>query len=141
MARSQSGFTLVKAVIVVTIVAAALFALYIAFGYGYEKRAMVTEAIGEAAPMKERVMAYRQLMGKWPGMTDATTFRVEPSKLNRARSVSYDPAKHAVVITMEGSDALAGKRFAFYGEDGAQGPAWSCRTIDLETKHLPAACR
>ena len=140
MVRGQSGFKLVQAIVVVALVAIGLFVLYISTGYGYESRAMVNDAIGESASMREGVMKFRQSQGRWPEVADAAKFKADRSQLRRARSIDYDPAKHAVVITME-PQVYAGKRFAFYGQDGPDGPSWSCRAIDIETKHLPAACR
>ena len=35
----------------------------------------------------------------------------------------------------------AGKRFALYAAAKDGNLTWSCRSIDLETKYLPSACR
>ena len=115
-----------------------LFNLYIMFGYGYESRATVNEAIAASRPMREAVMAFRASNGRWPGEADAGRFRVaDPGP---ARSIAYDAAQKGVVITMSGS-RYEGKRFIFAGEDRDGVPAWSCRPIDIEAKYLPAACR
>ena len=140
MARDQSGSTLTKVIVLVAIVVVGVVLWAVPASQGYKTRGWVSDAIGEAAPMREGVFRFRQSQGKWPGVADAAKFKVDRSQLKRARSIEYDPANRAVVITMD-PEQLGGQRFAFYGEESPEGPGWSCRRIDIEAKHLPASCR
>ena len=131
-----------KAVVWATVLIASgllLFLLYAA-NTGYDSRRYVGNAIAAAMPVREAVMAFRKARGQWPGAADAGRLRVDPNESRGARSVVYDPSRKAVVITMGGS-WYEGKRFEFAGEDRSEGPAWNCRTIDIDTKYLPASCR
>ena len=66
--------------------------------------------------------------------------RIDPSRLKRARSISYDPARRAIVVTMA-AFPYEGKSFGFFAEDRDGAPGWTCRAIDIDTKYLPAGCR
>lgn len=117
-----------------------LCAAYVRFMEGDASRSMVRVAIMQAAPVRDSVMAFRVAQGRWPRDAEAGPFRIDPSQLQDARSLAYDPKEKAVVVTMK-SAPIEGKRFAFYGEDQGGAPRWACRPIDIETRYLPASCR
>jgi len=139
MMRTATGFSMVG-FLILGVVVTLIGIIVVAVNSGYDTRRWVSEAIVDSEALKSNVMAFRVAQGRWPGQADAARFVVDPSKLKRARSVAYDPGQRAIVITMD-EHAYAGRSFAFYGAEGAKGPEWSCRAIDIETKYLPAACR
>ncbi len=64
-------------------------------------------------------------------------FRVDAGK--NAQCVAYDAAKRMIVVTM--GEHFKDQRFAIQAEEKGGPIAWTCRTIDLDPKYLPAACR
>jgi len=127
-------------VLVIAVLAVIGFAVYVGFGTGFDNRRYVSEAMVEAVPLKDSVLAFRRNQGRWPGPADAATFKVDKSRLKRARSIVYDPVKRAVVITMD-EHVYAGKSFEFFGDEREGAPVWGCRRNDLDAKYLPASCR
>lgn len=55
---------------------------------------------------------------------------------------SYAPRARMIVVTMgDSSSSIAGKRFAMHAREERGVLEWACRTIHLDRKYLPAACR
>jgi hypothetical protein len=107
---------------------------------GYDTRRVVSEAIGEAAAVKARVEEFYRKNAALPGAADAPAFRIDATQASSARRIEWNATARSVVITMDG-EPYAGKRFAFEPvvRDGRLD--WTCRSIDIDVKYLPAACR
>ena len=125
---------------VLVAIAGILFLIYVALGTGYDSRRHVAEAMQEALPVRDDVMEFRRKNGTWPQAQDATRLAAAAPRPEQARSIRYDPARRAVVVTM-GHGPYEGKRFGFFGQDRDGKPEWTCHPIDLEPKYLPANCR
>ena len=121
-------------------------ALWLAIAYigvapmygGYEPRAKVSEAVLAASGTRTELTEFFEKERRLPGPAEAGRFRAErPSRY--VETVIYEPGESRVVVTMR--EVEADKRFALYATAKDGNLTWSCRTIDLETKYLPSACR
>ena len=107
---------------------------------GYTQRVKISKAIVIAGAMKTEVAEFYHSEKRLPTSEEAKKFRNEPEhSVARIKSLIYDGSAQMVVITMR--DPFPGKQFAMHVEirDGAL--VWTCRTIDLHEKYLPASCR
>lgn len=105
---------------------------------GYSPRAKVSEALLAATGMRNDLNEFFEKERRLPGPAEAARFRAErPSKY--VENVVYEPGANRVVVTLR--DVEPGKRFALHATVREGNLTWSCRTIDLETKYLPSACR
>ena len=128
---------------IVVIVAAAVglgALLLVATNSGYDSRRFVGEAITEAEPLKARILEHHQRTKALPQGAEAKALRLDGPALKRARSVEWDATRGMLVVTMEGQP-YPGKRFGWIAEAREGHLEWTCRPIDMEPKHLPAACR
>ena len=107
--------------------------------YGdYTPRAKVSEAILAAGSIRTEVTEFYDEHSRLPTLHEASRFRTErPSRW--VESVVYAPAAERIEVTMR--EIFPGKRFALHAHDSSGQLTWTCRTIDLEKKHLPASCR
>jgi pilin len=103
----------------------------------YGPRAKVLESVALAASLKEPIAAFYEEHKRLPAPHEAEKFRVDAGKY--AQSVAYDAGKRRIVVTM--SDRFKDQRFAIQAEEKDGTIAWTCRTIDLDPRYLPAACR
>ena len=108
--------------------------------YGVE-RAKVSEALILAITVRTDIDGFYRQEKRLPTETEAAKFRYQPqpAETRRVNSVSYDSSAQLIVITMR--DPFPGKRFALHVEIRDGNPVWTCRSIDLDRKQLPAACR
>ena len=113
---------------------------YVATHSGYDSRRYVSEAIKAAESLKARVVSYHESKKALPKGGEAQAFRAEVAQLDRVRAIEWDASREMVVITMDGT-WYPGKRFGFVAEIREGRIEWVCRPIDIEAKHLPAACR
>ena len=105
---------------------------------GYTPRAKVSEAVLAASGTRTELTEFFAKERRLPGPAEAARFRAErPSKY--VESVVYEPGQTRIVVTLR--EVQPGKRFAIYASAKDGNLAWSCRTIDLEPKYLPGACR
>ena len=137
-ARPPSAWTGLGAT-VVGLVWIALVILITIPAYGdYTPRAKVSEGASIAGGLKTPIAEFYEQHRRLPGPTEATQFAYrEPMKYTA--SVGWDAARKAIVVTM--ADRFRGKRFEIAAEEKSGALVWTCRTIDLERKYLPGACR
>ncbi len=107
----------------------------------YEYRAnreKVIEGVLTASALKAPVAEFYEKHKRLPDPQEAAQFRYS-SPMKFTASVGWDAARKAIVATV--GEHFNGKRFEIAAEakDGAL--VWTCRTIDLEPKYLPASCR
>ena len=104
----------------------------------YTPRAKVSEAVLAASATRTEVTDFFKKERRLPGLAEAGRFRAErPSKY--VETVAYEPAEKRIVVTLR--EVQPGKRFAIYAAAQGDTLSWTCRTIDLENKYLPGACR
>lgn len=107
----------------------------------YEHRAnreRVTEGVLGASALKPPIGEYYEKHKRLPDAQEASQFR-HSSPMNFTASVAWDAARKAIVATM--GERFNGKRFEIVAEEKDGALVWTCRTIDLERKYLPASCR
>lgn len=108
---------------------------------GYEPRRYVMEAISESLPLRQAVEIHYRSRGALPASSRELQLRPESMKLRYAQRVEWNAADRMVVVTME-PERYRGKRFGWVAAGGPGGAVeWTCKTIDLEAKYLPADCR
>ena len=107
--------------------------------YGdYSMRAKLSEAVLAASGTRAGLTEFYDKERRLPGPEEAGRFRADrPSTW--VESVVYQAAEKRIVVTLR--EIQPGKRFALYADERGGTLAWTCRTIDVEKKHLPAACR
>jgi YD repeat-containing protein len=107
--------------------------------YGdYTPRAKVSEAILAAGSIRMQVTEFYDEHRRLPTLHEASRFRTErPSRW--VETIGYDAAGKRIEVTLR--EIFPGKRFALQAHEGDGQLTWTCRTIDLEKKHLPASCR
>lgn len=143
MKGSMTGFTLVELMIVVAIIGI-LAAVAIPAYQDYLARAQVTEALDLLTGVKTPLAEFHGEQGRWP--EDASlgelVGNISGGKYTTSLVKSGGTAGPAVVTaTLVSTDihpGIAGKQVALTSADGKQ---WSCVTVDLPIKYLPAACR
>lgn len=104
----------------------------------YTPRSKMSEAVLSASEMRNEITEFFDKERRLPGPSEAGRFHTaRPSKY--VENVAYEPGESRIVVTMR--EVQPGKRFALYAtvKDGTLD--WSCRTIDVERKYLPNACR
>ena len=135
--RSVAWWAKRMLILVVLIVVAAAFV--IPAYHGYRPRALINEALADALELRTRVSEFHETRRRLPQESEAGAFQVPPSDLKRAQSVAWDAAGRRIVVTT--GDPQPGKRFALQAEVRDGTLTWTCRTIDLDVKYLPASCR
>lgn len=104
----------------------------------YQHRERAAEGLSVALSLREPVAEFHANQRRLPGPQEAAQF-VHHQPMRFAKSVAWDAARHAIVVTM--GEQEEGKRFelAAVEKDGAL--EWICRTIDFDAKYLRASCR
>lgn len=139
-AKPRSAFARwVKPVLIFVALVVIPLAIAIPAYQGYRPRQLVNEDLAEGLVLRTRIAESYEARRRLPQASEAEAFQVSPSELGRAQSVVWDAAGRRIVVTVD--RVQPGKRFAFYAEERDGTLAWSCRTIDLEAKYLPASCR
>lgn len=104
----------------------------------YKPRAKVSEAILAASATKTQLTDFFEKERRLPRADEAERFRAErPSKY--VEHVVYEPAEKRIVVTLR--EIHPGRRFALYAAVQDGNLSWTCRSIDVENKYLPGACR
>jgi type IV pilus assembly protein PilA len=103
----------------------------------YTPRAKISETVSLAASLKQPIAAFYEEHKRLPAPHEAEKFRVNAGKY--AQSVAYDAGKRMILVTL--GDRFKDQRFAIHAEEKDGTIAWTCRTIDVDPKYLPAACR
>jgi hypothetical protein len=104
----------------------------------YQIRERASEGRAIAMTLREPVAEFHANQRRLPGPQDAAQFSYrEPMKFTR--SVAWDPARRAIVVTL--GEREEGKRFEFAAVEKDGALEWICRTIDFDAKYLPSSCR
>ena len=118
--------------------------LFLVIGPGaysdYTPRVKVSEGVSLAGALRNEIGEFYAQNRRLPGPQEATQYRVEKSMMKYTDSVVYEAERKMIIVTMRDS-YLAGKRFAMYATEKDGALTWDCRSIDLEKKYLPGACR
>ena len=101
-------------------------------------RERVIEGVLTASALKSPITEFYERHKRLPDPQEAAQFR-HSSPMNFTASVGWDAARKAIVATM--GERFNGKRFEIAAEERDGALVWTCRTIDLEPKYLPGACR
>ncbi len=103
----------------------------------YAPRSRVSEGVSLATLLKSPIAEFYAEHKRFPDAREAEKFRIDGGKYTQ--SVAYDAGKRMIVVTM--GDRFKGQRFAMRAEEKSGTISWTCRTIDLEPRYLPAMCR
>ncbi len=142
--KKQQGFTLIELMIVVAIIGI-LAAIAIPAYQDYTIRAQVSEGLNLSGGAKAAVTEYFQDRGVLPssnteaGLAIANTIR----------------GKYVESVTVTGTDGIVDVLYGFdahatiNGETLQMSPVtvnvgsvgWECSSVNIQPKHLPAACR
>ena len=104
----------------------------------HKARLNISWAIVSASGTRDEITEFHARHRRLPGPQEARQFRTD-SPLSWVENVVYEPAERRIVITLR--EIQPGKRFALYAHESGGQLVWTCRTIDLEKKYLPATCR
>jgi len=108
---------------------------------GYAPRAKVAEGASAATALQREIDEFYAEHKRLPGPQEQERFRFR-KPMQYTQSIVYDADQRTIVVTMgDSSSSIAGKRFAIHAREERGALEWACRTIDLDRKYLPAACR
>ncbi len=142
--RKQQGFTLIELMIVVAIIGI-LAAIAIPAYQDYTIRAQVSEGLSLSAGAKAAVAEYYQDQGTWPtGNNDAGLEAAANISGKYVTTVAVGNADGIITVTYNQPDVnanIAGDTLTMTATDNAGSISWTCASVDLANKHLPAACR
>jgi type IV pilus assembly protein PilA len=145
--KKQQGFTLIELMIVVAIIGI-LAAIAIPAYQDYTIRAQVSEGLNLAGGAKAAVSEFTMDSGAFPtgnltaGITDPGTDI--NGKYTSSVTVTGTATTGVITVVYGGTDAhalLTGNSLTLTGTTTAGSVIWACATVDVEAKHLPAACR
>jgi len=145
--KKQQGFTLIELMIVVAIIGI-LAAIAIPAYQDYTIRAQVSEGLNLAGGAKAAVAEFTMDSGTFP--TGNTSAGISPTatdingKYTTSVTVTGAAAAGTITVLYGGTDAhalLTGKSLTLTGTTNAGSVEWACATVDIQAKHLPAACR
>lgn len=126
----------------VLIAAGVILLLFLIPAYqGTRSKTLIAETFKEGFDLKTRLEEFYDKQHKLPLDAEAKVFQMGPSDLNRAQSVVWDPVGRRIIIAVDKPQSESGKRFTLHAEERDGTLTWTCRTIDLEVKYLPASCR
>ena len=103
----------------------------------YTVRSRVSEGIAMAYSIRQSVTDFYEANKRLPAAHEAEQFRLSGGRY--IQSVAYDAGKRMIMITT--GERLGHKRLAIRAEEKDGRLSWTCRTIDLEQRYLPPACR
>jgi hypothetical protein len=135
--KPPSYLTAAGALVVIVVPAAMAWAVVQA-QLDYNRRARVAEGLSAAVAQRNAIAEFHASHRRFPEAAELAQV-TPPDKLRFTRSVAWDPARQAVVVTL--GEREEGRRFelAATPKDGAL--EWICRSIDLDSRYLPASCR
>lgn len=104
----------------------------------YKNRQMFAAAVLDGRNLAARVAEFYEKEKRFPTAAEAPKSDMDPA--TRGWSVAYDVGGGMVVITM-GEGEFQGRRAALHHDSTGPFLKWSCRSIDVESKLLPASCQ
>jgi len=107
--------------------------------YGdYTPRAKVSEAILSSSSIRNEITEFYREQRRLPNEQEAIRFRADqPTRW--VERIVYEPQGRRLVVTLR--EIFPGKRFALLAREEEGELRWNCRSIDLDQKYLPSACR
>jgi hypothetical protein len=101
----------------------------------------VLEGVFNATALQRDVGEFYAEHKRFPSPQEQDRFRFR-KPVEHTESILYDAEQRRIVVTMsDSSSSIAGKRFAMHAREERGALEWTCRTIDLDQKYLPATCR
>ncbi len=139
MKKTQSGFTLVELMIVITMIAI-LLAIALPAYQNYTKRSHVSEGLSLASGVKASVSEHYAARGSWP--TNNTIANIGSDiKANAISGISVTDG----VITIEFNNRVeAGKRLELSPYADTNTITWKCKSANtdgINELYLPSRCR
>lgn len=136
--RPPSGWTALGGIAMGVVWLFVIAAMMVPAYDGYAPRAKIAEAILAASATRTQVSEFYAEHRRLPQASEARPFREDqPSKW--VETIEYQPAERRILVTLR--NIQPGKRFALYAQERDGELEWTCRTVDLEKKYLPARCR
>ena len=136
--RPPSAWTALGGIALGVLWVAVIAAMMIPAYGGYAPRAKISEAILAASATRTQVGEFYAENRRLPQASEAGRFRADQPP-NWVESIQYQAAERRILVTLR--NIQPGKRFALYAQERGGELAWTCRTVDLEKKYLPASCR
>ena len=106
----------------------------------YAPRQKVAEEFSFGIGLQREIDAFYAGHKRLPGPQEQERFRYR-KPMKYTQSIVYDAERRMIVVTMGDSPYIAGKRYAMRAREERGALEWTCQTIDLDRKYLPAACR
>jgi type IV pilus assembly protein PilA len=145
--KKQQGFTLIELMIVVAIIGI-LAAIAIPAYQDYTIRAQVSEGLNLAGGAKAAIAEFTMDSGAFPTGNTSAGISPVPTDINGKYTTSVTVTQTAtsgiITVVYGGTDAhalLATKSLTLTGTTNAGSVEWACATVNIQDKHLPAACR
>lgn len=101
-------------------------------------RGGISEAMVEALALRMEITEFHDQNKRLPNQAEGDALRASPPS-KRVKSVAWDASGERLVITMR--DPFPDKRIAFPVTVQEGKLSWTCRSIDVERKSMPASCR
>jgi type IV pilus assembly protein PilA len=147
--KKQQGFTLIELMIVVAIIGI-LAAIAIPAYQDYTIRAQVSEGLNLSAGAKAAVSEYRMDSGRWPSDNTTAGLTTNPTSISGKYVLQVgvgangDGTDGVIRVTYGGPDVnaiISGDHLLMSPFDQGGSVEWTCKSADIQPKHLPAACR
>jgi type IV pilus assembly protein PilA len=135
--KPPSSFTAAGAAMLIVVPAAMAWAVAQA-QLDYNRRARVSEGLSAAVEHRNAVSEFHANHHRFPEAAEVAP-AAPAVKLRFTKSVSWDPARQSVVVTL--GEREEGRRFELAATQKEGALEWTCRSIDLDSRYLPASCR
>ena len=141
--KNQQGFTLIELMIVVAIIGI-LAAIAIPAYQDYTIRAQVSEGLNLSGGAKAAVTEYSQDRGAFPTTNTQAGLSVNATDIVGKYVSGVAVGTSGVVTVTFGTGAhslISGDDLLMTPTNNTGSVSWACTSVDIDNKHLPAACR